>query len=260
MKRESVFENLDEKSLKRKFIAGDVIKRSTVNERQIRCIVSTAKPDRDGDVVIPAGCDLKNFLKNPLVLRDHDRKCPIATASVEIKATRVEALITFPPEGTSADSDEALRLVKSGVLSAVSPGFIIRESKPIRGGGVTISKWELCEISICSVPANPDAIITQRSIDEASEARRREIQVLRLKHPPEIAPVAVKTTRAAYVSDAELNRMGEEIAALRDAGRGNPARGPAAFAAQKAKEIERDALSRASSAYAAHGGGNASKQ
>src|SRR4051812_46429070 len=47
-------------------------KMSTLGDRQVRAIVSTAAPDRMGDVVVQAGIDLKHYRANPVVLWQHD--------------------------------------------------------------------------------------------------------------------------------------------------------------------------------------------
>ena len=54
-------------------------------------------------------------------------------------------------------------LIKGGVLNAVSIGFSPIESEPIKGGGWRYTKWELLEISVVAVPANPNALVVQRA-------------------------------------------------------------------------------------------------
>jgi phage head maturation protease len=154
--------------LKHKYLTGAVIKDDTLTDRQIRVVVSTPAPDRVKDVMEPSGCDLSNYKRNPIVLADHNTKAPVGTAAVEIKSDRVEAVITFAPAGISVKADEYCGLYKAGVLNTVSPGFRELEVAPLPGGGSHIKRWELLELSGVAVPAQPDAIVTARSLEAAN--------------------------------------------------------------------------------------------
>ena len=136
-----------------------------VGERQVRVIASDSTPDRMGDVLDPNGCDLRNYYKNPVVLAQHDSNQPIARCSdIAVRGEQVVATIEFPPAGTSDRCDEYLALLKAGILGAVSVGFLPIEYKPRQDGGFLFTKWELLELSVVSVPANPSALVTERSI------------------------------------------------------------------------------------------------
>jgi HK97 family phage prohead protease len=175
-----------------------------VGERQIRVIASDATPDRFGDILDPLGCQLANFRRNPIVLAQHDADQPIAKcASITADASAVSALIEFPPAGVNALSDQYLALAKAGVLGAVSVGFMPLERKPLQGtGGWRDTSYELLELSLVSVPANPSALITERSIaaprsraDDIERARR-----IRIRVGPMLAPQG--NSRAAELARA----------------------------------------------------------
>lgn len=155
--------------LQRKFMSSAVQLDAGLGERQIRVVASSSVPDREKDIMSPIGCDLKNFLKNPIVLADHDRTKPIGTATPEIKDGKVYALIDFAPLGVSKKADEYCGLAKAGVLNSVSVGFMPIDVTPNKGGGVDINKWELLELSLVAVPANPDALVVQRSASTDAE-------------------------------------------------------------------------------------------
>ncbi|KAF2991145.1 HK97 family phage prohead protease [Methylocystis sp. MJC1] len=157
--------------MKRKFIAGAAIKDDALGPRQIRVVASTATPDRVKDVMVPDGCDLTQYRVNPVVLANHDPNCPIGTAQVEIKNGRVEATIDFAPAGASPKADEYCALAKAGVLNAVSVGFEPTDAEPIRGGGDRIKSWSLLELSLVSVPANPEALVIARSLEKANSEK-----------------------------------------------------------------------------------------
>jgi HK97 family phage prohead protease len=139
------------------------IRTKAVGDRQARVIATTPAPDRVSEVVSSAGMDAKNYLGDPIVLRDHDHTRPVGRClALSPYPDRIEALLQFPPEGTSLDSDETYRLVKERVLNAVSIGFIPKKVTPLPGGGLRYDEWELLEISICAVPMNPQALIVER--------------------------------------------------------------------------------------------------
>ena len=135
-----------------------------VGERQVRVVASDATPDRMGDVLDPNGCDLRNYYKNPIVLAQHDSNQPIGRCSdIAVRGGQVVATIEFPPAGTSDRSDEYLALLKAGILGAVSVGFLPVAYKPRQAGGFLFTEWEMLELSVVSVPANPSALVTERS-------------------------------------------------------------------------------------------------
>lgn len=151
----------------RKIFGGAVLKDSGLNDREIRVVASDATVDRAGDVVVPSGCRLEAFTKNPIVLANHNPEHPIGTAQATIQNNRVEALITFAPPGLSKLADEWCGLAKAKILNAISIGFTPIEHEPIRGGGTRFTEWELLELSFVSVPANPNAVVIGRSAREA---------------------------------------------------------------------------------------------
>lgn len=141
-----------------------------VGDRQVRVIMSSPRPDRHGDVVDIAGIDLTEYRRNPVVLWQHDHDEPIARCvEVGISGTTLQAVVQFPPEGTSEDADEAYRLVKAGIVSAVSIGFIPKEGgwsyidQAQPWAGYRYTSIDLLELSFVSVPANPDALVIERS-------------------------------------------------------------------------------------------------
>ena len=147
----------------------------TVGERQVRVVVSTPTVDRVGDVVEVGGIDLTEYRRNPIVLCQHDHDEPVARCvEIEVVSGRLEALVQFPPIGTSTKADETYGLIKAGVLNAVSIGFIPREWSDLNDkdpwGGRRYSASEMIEFSIVSVPANPDALIIERAVGGILEA------------------------------------------------------------------------------------------
>ena len=148
----------------RKFAFAPVVTAADLGERKILVVASDPTVDRTKDIMRPEGCVLENYLKNPIVLADHDPTKPIGTAEPVVKNGRVEALITFAPAGISAKADEYCGLAKAGVLRTVSVGFDPIDAEPIKGGGLDYKSWELMEISLVAVPANPSAQVIARAL------------------------------------------------------------------------------------------------
>lgn len=149
-------------TLVRKFVGIEATSQG-LSERQIRVIASDPTVDHVKDVMVPEGCDTVDYQKNPIILAQHNREFPIGRAVVEIKNGRVEALINFAPAGVSAKADEYCGLAKAGIINAASVGFEPLEFEPIKDGGYRYTKWKLMEISLVSVPANPNAVVIGRA-------------------------------------------------------------------------------------------------
>lgn len=145
-----------------------------VGDRQVRVIASTATVDRSGDIVVAEGIGLARFKQNPVVLWMHNHEKPVARCvEIGVKAGKLEALVQFPPEGTSEKADEIYGLIKAGVVNATSVGFLPGEWEPLENeryyGPRKYTTCELLEFSFVSVPANPDALIVERSLLSAAE-------------------------------------------------------------------------------------------
>ncbi len=149
-----------------------------MGERECAGIAATAELARDGHVVIPAGINLENYRKNPIVLFSHDPEVPIATCSaIGMAGKDLAVRFQFPPAGASAAADQTLALVKAGVLRGVSIGFDPTDCEPLDArrprGGQLIKECELLEISIVSVPADTGASITERALTRSASQIRK---------------------------------------------------------------------------------------
>ncbi len=126
---------------------------------------STEVLDRAGDVIAQDGWDLKNFLKNPVILWGHNVRMdrpPIGKAIkvwMEGKSSKTKKLM-FDIQFDLQDSfaAEIYRKIKDGFVNTVSVGFI-----PLEREDNVFTKNELLELSFVPVPANPEALVTLRS-------------------------------------------------------------------------------------------------
>jgi len=143
------------------------------DKRALRFTISTAAVDREADSIAVAGWDLANYRKNPVVLWGHDSsQLPIGRGfDVAVEGGALKASVEFIPEDTpegGAFAESVYRLARSGFIAATSVGF-----RPIkwtftadkdRGAddwfpGIDFEEQELVELSIVTVPANPEALL-----------------------------------------------------------------------------------------------------
>ena len=133
-------------------------------------VLSDPSKDRVGDKIEQSGWELRNFLKNPVALFNHNQDAPIGTwENVRIEGGKLLARLKMAARGTSARIDEIRSLVEQGILKAVSVGFKPLEAEPIKGGGLQFKRQELLEVSVVSIPALPSALALAKSLDISKE-------------------------------------------------------------------------------------------
>lgn len=129
-------------------------------------IASSEVEDRQGEVVKQAGWNLSNFKKNPILLWMHDHERPLGKATrVWLDKSGNKPLLMF--KGVISTATEygraAKQLIDEGVLNSFSVGF-----RALEMDGNEITKAELFEISLVTVPANPEArLIAAKSLKNA---------------------------------------------------------------------------------------------
>lgn len=173
-----------------------VIKNVEEEARIIEGWATTPAPDRIGDIINPSGA--KFALPLPLLFA-HDHQKPIGrveSAKVEKAGIRFTARISKILEpGTLKDRvDEAWQSVKAGIINSVSIGFMPKKATPLQGGGMLFDEWDWFELSICTVPANPEALITSRRSAELmmKMVEEKSHRVVRLAPPkPAYKPCVV---------------------------------------------------------------------
>jgi len=181
--------------------------------REALAIASTGAVDMLGDIVEPGGCVTRGG--SVILLANHDPEKPIGRASISSDGRSVTAEITFANEGISKIADEFCSLLKTGVLTDVSIGFDPIEQTPIKGGGWRYTKWKLLELSVVSIGANPEAIVTQRAGRSGRVISGANAAILQTAHDAAeaarsgIAEV-LKSADSATTSDDLLNGDGTE--------------------------------------------------
>jgi len=136
--------------------------------------ITTDSVDRDGEVVVPAGMNSKEYEANPVLLYEHDVKQPIGKMlKMRRNERNIEAEFALAPRPETHVGewfpDTVAALMDFGALNTMSIGFLGLEARPASksdsekyGSGVrrVYGKWKLLEVSVVSIPANQDAIIT----------------------------------------------------------------------------------------------------
>lgn len=136
--------------------------------------ITTDSVDRDGEVVVPGGMYSRDYERNPVLLYEHDPKQPIGKMlGMKRKERSIEAEFALAPRPANHEGewlpDTVASLMEFGALNTMSIGFMGTEARPATkadaekyGPGCkrVYGKWKLLEVSVVSVPANQDAIVT----------------------------------------------------------------------------------------------------
>lgn len=143
-----------------------------LKENEIEIIGSTSVRDRDEEVIDLKGIDLKNYKNNPIILPAHDYTQPAIGRAVKVRKTDGKLMfkIEFPEDGINPMADIYRKLYKGGFMKASSIGFIPKKwewGKGDKDPRRTFSEVELLELSLVSVPANPQALLTAKGIQGA---------------------------------------------------------------------------------------------
>lgn len=140
-------------------------------------VITSETIDRDGEVLIPAGMNSKEFERNPTLFWNHDYAEPVGKATMPLKRKEREIVADFVfakrPDGYGGEffPEVAAALVAQGIVSGVSVGYVPEEGgvrmatdvdRKKYGGQVSriFSRWKLLEVSLAPLQANPEALIT----------------------------------------------------------------------------------------------------
>ena len=152
------------------------VKQVNDERRIIRGIATSPTVDRVGDIVEPEGMIQRGPVKLHLY---HKHDLPVGHVMFgkpTKKGTPFEAEIPdVKEEGTVRERvNEAWHSVKYKLLDAVSIGFNVLEDgiEQLKNGGYRFTKWEILELSLVGVPANPDAVITAFKCADSAAIRR----------------------------------------------------------------------------------------
>jgi HK97 family phage prohead protease len=188
------------------------------DQRIIRGVATTPNPDRVGDIVEPLGVQFKNPM--PL-LHQHDHDKPVGTVTFDRPTkdgiTFEARLPIIEQAGPLRDRVEtAWGEVKAGLVRGVSIGFRALEYSFLDEGGIRFNKSEVLELSLVSVPANADAVIsTIKSVDAPLlAATGKEPKADDRPVRPGASGKTVKSVNLRPKEGTGMKTIAEQIAAL----------------------------------------------
>jgi hypothetical protein len=139
-----------------------------------RFIITSDALDRDRDIVIPDGLDLKEYLDNPVFLWCHNFTIPPIGKCIAIERVaggrKIQADFEFFDDGPEGLATRVYRLYDGGFLNMVSVGFKIIKAGPAdstvftlrpeaaREAARVVYAATLLEVSAVPIGSNPDAL------------------------------------------------------------------------------------------------------
>lgn len=150
------------------------IKESDDDKREITAVGSLEKLDRDGDLVVTDGIDLKFYKKDPIFMWSHrGSETPENILGNGVKVWKDEKKLMFKLNFLDTDinprADMVYKMYKAGALRAFSIGFQPdwKESEyNEKAGGYKFNKSTLLEISACTIPSNPYSLIQSKEMKQ----------------------------------------------------------------------------------------------
>jgi len=173
---------------------GAVVKGSVNTEKRLMWMTGTTEAkDRDGDIIMVNGWDIKNYLKNPVFLWAHDySSVPVGGVKRIVRRKepkRVDFLVEFADMKDLWTFPELImQMYADQKINTSSVGFIPRKHEALEKDeedgdqmfpGRRFLKQELLELSGCAVPSNPEALANSMKgysrFESLDEPRRQRI-------------------------------------------------------------------------------------
>lgn len=205
---------------------------------------STTDIDRSGDVVPKSVWEagIQNYLKNPIILAQHDYDDPIGRMvdyKIDDKGLWVKARI-------SSAAEECFNLIKDKVLTAFSIGFRIMDAEYNSAAEVfLIKELELVEISVVSVPCNQNTLFDlSKAFSDAADYQKFKQQ---FAPNGDSAKGLESTTEAKSTTTKELEMTQEEMQKMLADAASKAAQEATTslLAAQAAKKLEEETAAKA---------------
>ena len=176
-------------------------------EQTLTAYVSTGGRDRMDEVLLPAGVDLKNYNKNPVVLWAHRYDQPPIGKALWTKRSG-EGILSKVKFASTQFAQDIFKLYKDGFLKAFSVGFIPKEHEDGDGQKSprrTYKKWEMLEYSAVPVPANPDALTLAVQKGIVSDTTVKELEI-----PEDNTTETITDDTTSYTSAPEIGAAPSE--------------------------------------------------
>ena len=139
-----------------------VVKAVNEDQHEVLHMITNGATDRAGDVVDPAGAEIANYMKNPVVLANHDYSIENVigkAVGIEVQEDAIYARTKFLETPLA---QTAFNLAKEGI-GGWSIGFRPIEHEAMKDGkgqfkGFKHDRWELLEYSSVAIPMNQDVV------------------------------------------------------------------------------------------------------
>lgn len=161
--------------------------KSGTGERRRTMKITTAGVDRDQDTIAIEGWKLDNYLKNPVVLWQHQRSALPIGKTVELIRTAdgLSAEFDFAPASANPLAQQIMDLADGGFISAASVGFLPTkwDWAPKDSGreyGIDFVEQELLEWSLVTVPSNPEALMQREAPAPVKSCATRSVRDVRI--------------------------------------------------------------------------------
>ena len=178
----------------------------------IEGMANTTAVDRESDVIPMAVWEqgIKNYLKNPIILAHHCADEPIG----RMEEHKISTAGLWVKARISAAAEETFSLIKDGVLTAFSVGFIIKDAVYDSLTDLFIIKeLDLLEISVVSIPCNQDSTFSlSKAFDSAAEYSNFKSQFA--KSAPAAKEQDVPATQVPDKTQKEWNMDPKELELL----------------------------------------------
>lgn len=212
------------------------------DERSFDVVASTDTIDGHGDIV-EQSFDLKRYKKNSVVLWQHNAFgtfdgsraedfLPIGRAKdVKVEGGKLTAKIYIVKgDGPDSITEKIWRRVQQGVLRAVSigfrPGKVTKETNTKTGKEILrLADNELFEISVVTIPSNPDAVAKSIAFEHQALCRIAAQTAAEAEQPPkaikmdiEVLQKQLETAKVELgVEKTKLTEATDKIKALETA-------------------------------------------
>lgn len=112
-------------------------------------------------IVLTAGGDFDRFSKNPVFLFDHSTRMLIGRIEdLEVSGEEIWGVPVFNSKNELAAEKE--QEYNDDFIRGFSLGIEPREfeygTNPLFGDKLVLTKWELCEVSLCAIPSNKNSV------------------------------------------------------------------------------------------------------
>lgn len=174
-------------------------------------IICTEDVNRYGYRVLLSGARLENFRKNPVMLYNHDDwdDKPVGRwDNLRVENGKLIATAVFA-EGDE-DAQKVKNLAEQGVLSATSIGMMpitySSDSSVLLPGQTreTVIEWELLEVSIVPIPANPHTVKLKLSSSASDQEGILPKEITKTQPEMNLADIATKLGLSADATGEQI--------------------------------------------------------